>query len=60
MTFGDPLQYTRFDKISSSRAKVYCNIGDAVCLGQFIIYPAHLTYTITAVGPAGRFIAGLS
>ncbi|KAH7091895.1 cutinase-domain-containing protein [Auriculariales sp. MPI-PUGE-AT-0066] len=60
VTFGDPLQYTGFSKISSSRGKVFCNLGDLVCAGQFIIAPAHLIYTVTSIGPAVDFIAGVN
>ncbi|KAH7091898.1 cutinase-domain-containing protein [Auriculariales sp. MPI-PUGE-AT-0066] len=49
VTFGDPLSTTTFDKISSSRAKVFCNVGDLVCAGQFIITAAHLTYSTVAI-----------
>ncbi|KAH7097825.1 cutinase, partial [Auriculariales sp. MPI-PUGE-AT-0066] len=57
VTFGDPLSKTSFDKISSRRAQVFCNAGDPVCNGQFIITPAYLTYDTVAITPAVDFIA---
>jgi cutinase len=62
VTFGDPFYSangTRFPQIASNRGRVFCALGDAVCLGQFLIFPAHLSYG-SDTDDAARFVAALS
>ncbi|RYO98548.1 hypothetical protein DL764_007055 [Monosporascus ibericus] len=54
VTFGDPFQ--RQDVAGVENQKVFCNVGDGVCLGTFVITPAHLTYGSDA-NAAADFVA---
>ena len=56
ITFGDPLQKSKFVNIDASKTKVFCAAGDAVCNGQFSISAAHLSYGSTDVKPAATFL----
>lgn len=57
VTFGDPLQAQAFKNIDKSHTKIFCNIGDGVCMDAFIISAAHLSYTTDgSIGRAASFI----
>ena len=58
VTFGDPLKSTAFTNIDASKTKVYCNSGDGVCDGTFVISAAHLSYGQDDAAPAAEFIKG--
>ncbi|KAI5194115.1 cutinase-domain-containing protein [Aureobasidium subglaciale] len=59
LTFGDPLQLFSFENIDPGRTKVYCNFGDGVCAGAFIISAAHLSYGLLDATPAAEFAKGV-
>ncbi|THY96587.1 cutinase-domain-containing protein [Aureobasidium pullulans] len=59
LTFGDPLQRMSFRNIDSGRTKIYCNLGDGVCAGAFIISAAHLSYATQDATPAAQFAKGV-
>ncbi|RYP23583.1 hypothetical protein DL767_008775 [Monosporascus sp. MG133] len=54
VTFGDPFQRQKVAGVQNQ--KVFCNVGDGVCSGTFIITPAHLTYGSDA-SAAADFVA---
>ncbi|TIA22039.1 cutinase-domain-containing protein [Aureobasidium pullulans] len=45
--------------IDSGRTKIYCNLGDGVCAGAFIISAAHLSYATQDATPAAQFAKGV-
>jgi hypothetical protein len=44
VTFGDPFQGAKI-KGYDGPILTYCNAGDSVCTGNFVIGAAHLSYT---------------
>ncbi|CAD0013281.1 unnamed protein product [Aureobasidium pullulans] len=48
-----------FRNIDSGRTKIYCNLGDGVCAGAFIISAAHLSYATQDATPAAQFAKGV-
>jgi cutinase len=40
----------------SDRLKVFCNVGDLVCVGTLTITPAHLAYSPAAGSTAPQFL----
>lgn len=54
--FGDPDNGQAVGKITSSKVKIFCAVGDDICLGGDLILPAHLSYGIDAPA-AALFVA---
>jgi cutinase len=49
--YGDTQKLQDRDQIPDfpqEKVKIICQLGDAVCLGQLVVLPAHLTYGVRA------------
>lgn len=49
--YGDTQKQQDNDQIPNfpaDKVKIICQVGDAVCLGQLVVLPAHLTYGVRA------------
>lgn len=44
VVFGDPMDGDGFPGVINGRSITFCNSGDNICDGGFLILPAHLTY----------------
>lgn len=56
--FGDPDDGQPVQGLSAADTKIICHEGDAICEGQALVLPPHLTYSMNA-GEAAAFAASL-
>jgi len=57
--FGDPFNGASVKGVPQSNIKTWCNNGDGVCKGEFVIGAAHLSYTGNARA-AATWIQGIA
>ena len=53
--FGNPNGFAPVPNISNDKVKIYCALGDTICLGTAIVLPPHLSYGVDA-GDAANFV----
>lgn len=53
--FGDPDNPQPVTGASAAQTKVFCAQGDAICAGQALVLPPHLSYGQNA-GEAAQFV----
>ena len=53
--FGDPDNPQPVQGASAAKTKVFCADGDAICAGQAVVLPPHLSYGSDA-GAAADFV----
>jgi len=57
VVFGDPFNGASIKGFPRDGIKTFCNAGDGVCQGKFVITAAHLAYTAGPVRQAAKWMA---
>ncbi|KAK5996356.1 Cutin hydrolase [Cladobotryum mycophilum] len=59
VTFGDPYSQKAVAQIDQSKVKIYCHVGDNICVHGPLVLPQHVTYGLDVADAASFIISQL-